>query len=153
MILSGCTFSHQIYVQTCQMMCSVTANTTTTTAAAATTATVGWPCASTITMVYNGSHLCGPNNIGSTWCDTATTADPKRHNEWFCRPHHYAAARTTSVQDAFSGRHMPTVPQVLCRLVFSFRLEPPNNSYVTCWCLSWCLLPAFRFQCGCHFHQ
>ena len=40
-------------------------------------------------------------------------------------------------------RHMPTMPWVLHKRVFSFRVEPPTNSYVICWCLLWCLLSAF----------
>ena len=26
------------------------------------------------------------------------------------------------------------------QVCFSFRAEPPNNSYVMCWCLLWCFL-------------
>ena len=36
-------------------------------------------------------------------CGSATTVDSERHSEWFCWPHKYVAATTTSVLDAFSG--------------------------------------------------
>ena len=49
--------------------------------------------------------------------------------------------------------HMQTLPWVLHRRVFSFRVDPPADSHVICWCLLWCLLSAFRFSCGCHVHQ
>ena len=34
---------------------------------------------------------------------------------------------------------------------FSFRVEPLTNCLYI-WCLFWCMLSPFRFQCGCLFH-
>ena len=36
---------------------------------------------------------------------------------------------------------------------FSFRVDPPTDSFIVSWCMLWCLLSVFRFPCGCHFHQ
>ena len=52
---------------------------------------------------YTGSHFCGPDNIRSAWCGSATTVDSEEHSEGFCWPHCYAAARTISVLDTCSG--------------------------------------------------
>ena len=41
-------------------------------------------------------------------------------------------------------RHMPNVPWVLHRWVFSFRVEHPTDSYVMSWCVLWCLLSYLR---------
>ena len=45
------------------------------------------------------------------------------------------------------------IPWVLCRYVSPSELSLTLISYVTCWCLLWCLFSAFRFPCGCHVHQ
>ena len=51
---------------------------------------------------YAISYLCGPDDIRSGWCGSATTIDSKGHYEGSCWPHHYAAV-TTSVPNASSG--------------------------------------------------
>ena len=95
---------------------------------------------------YNGPHISGPNNIGSAWCSSAVTVDFKGHNEGFCWPHHYAAATTTSVPDAFLG---------ICLLCHwsssgSFLFHSWASHQSLCWWLLWCLISAFRFPCGYH---
>ena len=52
---------------------------------------------------YASCHLHGPDKISLKGCDSAITVDCKENNEGICFPHHYAAATSTSVPDAFSG--------------------------------------------------
>ena len=35
---------------------------------------------------------------------------------------------------------------------FLFQIWASQQFVYICWCLLWCVLSAFRFQCGCHFH-
>ena len=65
----------------------------------------------------------------------------------FCISNLYATS-TLSVLDAFSSicQLYDGPPQIS----FSFRVKPPNKSYVMCWCLLWCFLSGFRFPFCCH---
>ena len=58
---------------------------------------------------------CGPDNFRLVGCGSTTIVDSWAHNEAFCWPHHYTAATTTSVPDAFW--YMPTMPLVICKYV------------------------------------
>ena len=51
---------------------------------------------------YNGSHLCGPNSIRSSWCGSAAKIDLAGHNKGSCWHHHCATATTTAVRHTFS---------------------------------------------------
>ena len=101
---------------------------------------------------YTGSHICGPKNNGSAWCDSATTVHSEGLYEGFCWSHNYAAATTTSVAYAFLG---------ICQLChgssrgeFSLsELSLPVISYMICCWLLHCLISAFRFPYSCHVHQ
>ena len=88
-----------------------------------------------ITHHYNGgtsSQLCGPDSMGSAWCGSATIVDSEGHWEGFCCPHHHAAAKIPSAQDAFPG---------ICQLYHLFSignfplLSWAFQLFLTCWCL------------------
>ena len=38
------------------------------------------------------------------------------------------------------------------KVCFSFRVEPPSDFFIMCWCVLWCFLYASRFPCGCCVH-
>ena len=74
---------------------------------------------------YTSSHLCGPDNNGSAWCDSAARVDSEGHNVGLCWPCDNAVA-TFSVPDSFSG--IGQLCQGSSTGKFLFQVEPPTNA-------------------------
>ena len=75
------------------IMCQVTLTTTTLHVTFAVSGT-------TVKMVPTSLDLTA---LGQHYVVLSQAVNLEGHNEGFCWPHHYAAATTTSVSDAFSG--------------------------------------------------
>ena len=93
------------------------------------------------------SPCASSSSFGSAWYCSATTTDTKGHDEQCCWPCQCATA-ATSVPDTFS------VSCQLCHMPSSgdFSFSELSLPLIFSWMyLLWCLLSAFRFQCGCKF--
>ena len=96
---------------------------------------------------YNASYLCWPNSTASAWHGVAARIDTKGHSE--------SSVGLTTVwqqqpQSRYLLRHMPTMPWVLLRWVFSLRVELSTDSLY----LVSVMVFLFVFRClhGCHVH-
>ena len=90
-------------------------------------------------------HLCGPDNLGSARCGSATTVDSEEYIKGLCWPHSCATAATTSTPESSD----------ICQLCHQ---SLTGKFLFQSWAFHWflchvfdiiqCLLHAFRFLCG-----